>query len=441
MADGETNKAESGGQSKDQEYSRINYEKLRRENEKLQYEIEELRRWREKLYLGFFSALLSPIIGVLTFLIGLNASKGSERIQALDASYQQLLKGVGSPSPAERLVSITGLQRFIAEPPKKSALARIFTFSPLEDQEEHARKQRADDAVELLVARLKDETDLGVSHASLEVVAAAQHPPIKAIATINRAAALSFARSSGRLSALMILESSKKRGLDQDELCDKFSVARSGMEEKLSNLVLRAPTPYDGLNQINSAFLIRPFLYATPFNNAFSREQRDTLNDSNSEILARKRPPTDKEIEAARREFRQLSLFVQETSAALELALHTTSGKLRNEDLSGIALVSGDLKNVDLSGAKLDNSYISVVAGGTSFDGASLVGSNLTNMKVDGRITFGSAILHDSMVPDAWSQPGTIDSDIYQIIKTRKDKPAPKKSGPSPFPPNCAGTS
>jgi hypothetical protein len=457
MVDGEANKTEPGGQSPDQEHSRVNYQKLQRENDKLQYEIEELRRWRQKLYLGFFSALLSPFVAAFTFLLGLNASRGNERIQEQDASYQQLLNGVGSSSPSQRLVSVTGLQRIIAEPPKRSVLGRLLTLSPLEVQEEHARNQRADDAAELLVAKLRDETDPGVVHASLDALAMAQHPPIEAIASINRAAALSFARSSGRLSALLILRSLKKRELDQNDLCGevstptapttkcsavqfsstKISGTRGDIETELSNLVLRTPSPYDGVSQINSAFLVWPFLYGTPFNHDFAKEQRATLDDD-----ARKRPPTDQEVETARKDFLQLSLFLQGTSAALELALHTRTGKLQGKDLSRIALVSGDLENVDLSGtkdlpgAKLDNSYLAVFAGGTSFDQASLVGANLVNMTADGRITFGSAILHDSIAPDKWCQPAAIDSDICQILKDRKDKPAIEKSGPS-LPPGC----
>lgn len=261
---------------------------------------------------------------------------------------------------------------------------------------------RASDAVQLLIQRLRNESDTSVIQATLAATSLASSPPLTALANTNRAAAASFARSAGKLSALMMLQLQQKPIMDQGDLCNEASLAkRQQMETSMGNALLRDPGPFEGTTQLNPTFFAWRLLYTVPFNNLFAKAQRDTL-EGNSGILVHRNTPSDQSVAESLDQFRQTARFLQATSAALEQALRARSGQTYGVDLAGIALVSGDVANTNLSRTRFDGAYLAMLANNTDFRGASFAGANMAFMKVDGPTNFDGAVLHDALVPAAW---------------------------------------
>jgi hypothetical protein len=387
-------------------------EKLRQENEKLKYEIEELKAWRKKLYFGIFSAVLSAFVAVVTFLYGQNASKSLDRIHAKDSLYQEAITDLGDKDPAQRLSGITALKHFLTPSPSEGFVFRFFTFSSNGEVEDLARKARRHDAVVLLIARLRNETDIGVIRQSLAAIKLAPPLPLEDLADLNRDAALSFAQSSAKFSGQLLLAGSRKTHIYyQEDVCKTEDVL--SIESYMQNLVLRSLAPPDE-NKMYSTFEIWPFLYSPMVVSLFESQQRQTLHERVTGSIAKLfRIPTLAEIDESRIDFLQKSLYLEATSLALAAALKTRQDT-SPVDLSWVALVTGELKLkgptdtnnpqpkatevLNLAGINLRGSYLGIPVSAVSFANANLSQADIRELTIREGTTFAGADLNGTMV-------------------------------------------
>ncbi len=402
---------QSEGRKVDRE-QQLENEKLRNENEKLKYEIEELKRWRQKLWFGLISGVVSTAVAVFIFLIGQNASKSLDRIHAKDSLYQEALTDLGDKDPARRLSGITALKHFLTPSSPEGTLFRWLTFSSNENVEDLAREARRHDAVILLVARLQNETDVGVIRQSLAAIELAPELPLQDLADLNRDAALSFVQSSAKLSGQLLLVESRKAHMNQADACKRKGLV-SSIETDMQNLVLRSLAPSDD-TAMQSAFEIWPFLYSPVVESLFARQQRQILNsDAKIHIAKLFTTPTQTEIDASRADFLQKSLYLEATSIALAAAVNRRQCTSQ-VDLARVALVTGELNPIrssdkanprpratevlNLAGVNLKYSYFGIRVSSVSFAKADLSNADIRELTIGEGTTFAGAILNGAIV-------------------------------------------
>jgi hypothetical protein len=396
----------------------IENEKLRKEKDKVGYEIDDLKRWRKKLWISFLSGAASALIAVMTFLIGQSATKSRDRIHEGDVLYQQPLTELGDKDPARRLSALTALKKFIQPLPREARFTRFLNYFSDDEVTEQAEAQRHD-AIVLLVARLRNESDFGVIRQTLTTVQSSPELPIEDIADLNRAAAASFIQSAAQFSGLLVLATAKHGSMTQLEACQVPGLLVS-IETEMQNLVLRSaiPSPRSGIP--SSSFMIWPFLYSPFSASRFESEQRLALNDQYGQTIKVIIPglhklPTESEISSARTDFLQKALFLETTSILLASALDRKSDPLPL-DLSYTAWVAGQLGSetrdsfgvaspkpapmLKLSGVNLGGSYFGIRVFSTLFSGADLSNSDLREMAPGKDISFERSILIGAHIAD-----------------------------------------
>lgn len=418
------------------------------EVEKLKFEIKDLKRW----WLKLIWVLLSALAAVLAFLIGQSTIKAQDHIQASSGIFEHAVTDLGDSDPAKRLSGVTVLKSFIEPAPPQSWLSRFLSFFSREEMTEWTGARRRE-AVILLLARVRYESDLGVIYQSLVAIRSSPNLPLQDIADLNKTAKSSFVDGSAQLFGELLLFSQRAPMLSQSKACTTPGLMEE-IEQYIQTLSTRGALLSDKAGNPISRFTIWPFLYSTVNERTFERQLRYALRfDASLQTAGLHKVPTAEEINIAERSFLQESLFLQATSITLIDALL----KRRNNlplDLSGTALVSGNLAPIEsasdrtsapdlhpileLAGINFYGSYFGVAVANTSFAGANLSYADLREIQIDDGVSFAGANLASAIVgPDTAQAFVSAQGEISATDTSKAQPPRSRIGTKNPNPPFC----
>lgn len=382
-------------------------EKTRLETAKLRLEVQEEQSWRSKLIVTTLLSVLVPLGGVVVFLNTWFGARTGERKSAQDALYTEAAKDLSSVNASVRLNAVATLDSFL-HPAKQtwfrrevnSLIGRGDENSGLSDEEDTATsetaggtaskktpekagkdakvegsasdvcdttsREQADPAVlreceilALLIGRLSDESDPAVLDAVSDVAIEHASAAVKPLLSLDRSAAIQFARAAGDFSATYILR--VRRRTSMPEWDRDYKDATKGSIVVTEMVTLRTGSPFEAKNLMNERFASRDFFEETtcPFRSAFELEQKLSLSAGFSTPLLVK-PPS---VTALRQDLDR----VVKTAAALEISSYVLGrlasdekglAALTKEDLYGVAVVVGELKDEPVGGLRSRGAYV-----------------------------------------------------------------------------------
>ena len=316
-------------------------EKTRSEIRKLQVEVQELRAWRSKLFFSGSLAVLAPFGSIVVFIAGWFGAHAAERIHQSDDLYNRAAKQLSSPEASVRLSAVLTLDHFV-RPPITSSVGSLAErlFSSKDSRETVADRPRA--TMALLVGRLSSEDDPAVLDAIALEVGSNPDDSVTALLSMNRSAAVKFARAAGDYSGLSVLRVHHVRAYSQDDL--PGAGASDPSVTDVVAIVLRTGSPFEATAKLNQQFQSRDFLINThcPFRELFKKQQRLALSSDLSDVARTKLPPSV-EIMAARKQLIDTAATLERSSYILGKLATRSWFSLQDQDLYGTAIVVGEL--------------------------------------------------------------------------------------------------
>ena len=286
--------------------------KIRSEVEKLRLEMQEMKAWRAKLIFTSLVAVLAPIGSVLLFLYGWYGSHAVDRHRQNQDVYQTAAKQLASPFASVRLSAVLTLDRFV-KPDQTGFLGslseRLFTSKSAKQSDETCVRE----AMALLIGSLAHENDPATLNAIAKVVLDNPEQSATPLVSINKNAAVDFARAAGKYSGLSVLRLQHVTSVDDARWAEV--VKEKGTDptiEDIVAIVLRTGSPFEATAQLNQRFSSRDFLTTPqcPFRDLFMN-QRALNTGSYLNDITRRSPPDSEEIDAS------LSLVI-DSAATLE---------------------------------------------------------------------------------------------------------------------------
>jgi hypothetical protein len=194
----------------------------------------------------------------------------------------------------------------------------------------------------LLIGRLSVEDDQAVLDATAQEVSKNPKDSVIPLISMNKTAAVGFARASGDLSGLAILSARHIKSLNQDDIPD------GGVNDPsitdVVNIVLRSGSPFEATARLNQQFSSRNFLTngRCPFRELFKKQQRLSLYSDMNDLF-RPSPPSANDVQRAIGQVVAAAAKLERSSYILGSLATSDWNVLASEDLYGTAIVVGDL--------------------------------------------------------------------------------------------------
>jgi hypothetical protein len=318
-------------------------EKTRSEVRKLQIEMQELRSWRGKLIFTSFMAVLAPLGSVILFLVGWYGSHASDRRHQNEDLFTRAAKELASPDASVRLSAVTTLDRFV-KPDETTAFGSISEWLFTSRTSKDLAKDRAGEAMALLIGSLSRENDPGVLNAIAQDVVDNPEASALPLISMNKNAAVLFARAAGRYSGLSILRIQRAKSFSVDDW--RKITTRSGSDPTIDDIVvvvLRTGSPFEATAQLNQRFSSRNFLTTNkcPFRELFTNQQMLSMG-SDLHDISRSQPADAKEIEQSLSRVMDSAATLERSSYILGKLAAERWYALKGENLYGTAVVVGD---------------------------------------------------------------------------------------------------
>jgi hypothetical protein len=332
--------------------SDLSDEKTRIEIEQLRVEILDQRSWRTKLLLS----LLIPIGGALAFLNTWHHDHAANIDHRIDQTYTDAAKQLSDEDASVRLNGIQTLSSLVKE---RSWFSQHFSSS---DDCGYPNDLRSRESVALIIGHLVSENDSSVLDAIAQV--ADTHPclTIKPLLSVNRSAAVLFARTAGTFGGIYesrILKISHFRGSDED-----FEKLRTSAIADLNAVTLRTGSPFQAADKLNETFVSRTFFVsACPFLKLFDNDMRLTMSAGLSGALLDSPPPVA-QLQTSMENTVSAAALLEKTSYVLAHVIKTDRGMTelkavaRQENLHGVAVVVGDMSPDTISQLKSMGAYV-----------------------------------------------------------------------------------
>ena len=325
--------------------NQLDAEKTRTEISKLQLEMQELRAWRSKLIFTATLSILAPLGAIFLFVTGWFGSHAADRIHQNDDLYNRAATELASPDASVRLSAVTTLDHFAART-RPSGFASFAERLFGSKDSNAVAKERPRETMALLIGRLSAEDDQAVLNAIAQEVSKNPGDSVIPLTSINKTAAVGFARASGELSGLEILSARHLREFNQDDLSGGGTSDPSITD--VVNIVLRSGSPFEATARLNQQFSSRDFLTNghCPFRELFKKQQRLSIySDMND--LSRPSPPSASDLQHAIDQVVEAAAKLERSSFILGGLATSDWDVLASEDLYGTAIVVGDL-NADV---------------------------------------------------------------------------------------------
>lgn len=317
-------------------------EKTRSEITKLRIEVQELQAWRSKFLFTVVVTILAPLGSILLFVIGWFGSHAADRIHQSDDLYNRAATQLASSDASVRLSAVTTLDHFAA--PAKATIFGAFAEHLFSSKDSlKISEERPRETMALLIGRLSVEDDQAVLDAIAREVSKNPNDSVIPLISMNKTAAVGFARAAGGLSGLAILKSKHLRKFDQDDLSDGGAADPSVTD--IVDVVLRTGSPFEATARLNQQFSSMDFFTNArcPFRELFKKQQRLNLYSDMSE-LSRFRPPGAAELDRALTQTIAAAAELERSSYILGNLAASNWGVLSSLDLYGTAIVVGDLR-------------------------------------------------------------------------------------------------
>ena len=349
----------------------LDAEKTRSEIQKLRIEVQELRAWRSKLLFTAMLAILAPLGSIVLFFTGWFGSHATDRIHQSDDLYNRAAAQLASPDASVRLSAVTTLDHFAApaEPTTFGLLAeRMFSSK----DSLSIVQQRPRETMALIIGRLSVEDDPAVLDAIAHEVSKNPGDSVVPLISMNKTAAVDFARAAGELSGLTILNAKHLKALNQDELPNHGASDPSVTD--VVNIVLRTGSPFEATARLNQQFSSRDFLTngQCPFRELFMKQQRLGLySDMND--LSRSTPPDQAEVQRALAQMMTSVARLERSSFILGNLAAGNWNVLSVRDLYGTAVVVGDFDSAVVARLRSRGAYFQAPEDAKSNPGCAVV--------------------------------------------------------------------
>jgi hypothetical protein len=323
-------------------------QKTEQEIEKLKVEVEELKAWRWKVVL----ATLTPIGSVFLFLWAWHGSHLNERRQQSQVLYARAAQDLASSEASVRLSGVKTIETYIevSRPGFFGTISQwAFTNTNAQDLEE----QRKQESMALIVGLLSHEKDAAVLAGISDEVRKNPEEAIDPIVSVNKAAAVRFARAAGRYAGLSVLRMQKSSSFSEDvwkEISNGRSRDDDPTVQDIQVITLRTGSPFEGTDTYNQRFLAGDFLTnnrSCPFRSLFENEQNLVMGSGFHDVT-RTKPPKPKEIEAAVGDLVDSAAILERSSFILEELVRDKWAeidswhKTKHKNLFGTAVVVGN---------------------------------------------------------------------------------------------------
>ncbi len=319
-------------------------EKTRSEVKKLQIEMQELKSWRAKLIFTSLIAVLAPLGSVILFLVGWYGSHISDRRHQNEDLYTRAAKQLASPDASVRLGAVTTLDRFV-KPDDAGAVGFLSEWLFTSKTSKNLGNERTREAMALLIGTLSRENDQGVLNAVAQDVVDNPEASALPLISMNKNAAVLFARAAGQYSGLSVLRMQHAKSFSADDW--KRITTRNGSDPTIDDVVvvvLRTGSPFEATAQLNQRFSSRNFLTTNtcPFRELFTNQQMLSMG-SDLHDISRSRPPDAKEIELSLSRVMESAATLERSSYILGKLAAERWYALKDQNLFGTAVVVGDI--------------------------------------------------------------------------------------------------
>jgi hypothetical protein len=330
-------------------------EHVRVEIEKMRAEAADERAWRAKLLLS----LIVPLGAALAFCFGWWKDHSADREHRETQVYADAAQQLSSNDAAVRLNAIHTLDSFVHQ---QSGFASFFASPSSTGMDcEAGDDLRARQSVALIIGRLSEEQDAEVLDAISTV--AADHPclTLDPLLSVDRTAAVQFARAAGNFTAIYLLHKQKRVALDQGGSgADSLSQASTDV---LDAVTTRSGSPFEAKDALNQVFVSAPLVTSgsiCPFAELYNKQFELTASSALSSPLLQK-PPSAADVRAAMQQMQTAAALLEKASYVLgRLA---TSKANQEHKRSGIDLLTqnaapGSLFGVAIVVGELDESTV-----------------------------------------------------------------------------------
>ena len=341
----------------------LNDEKTRYEIRKLRLEVQESSSWRTRFWVTLFLSILVPVGGIITFTNAWFGAHASERKHVNDDLYNRAAEQLSSKDASVRLNEVITIETLMhAHKPRfiRGTLNRIIGKNDSELSQERNRESMA-----LLIGRLSSETDQAVLDQIASTASKNPADAIQPLLSVNRSAAVHFARASGDFSASYILRNGHKTSMSEDD--PRYKPATEGAITAINIVTLRTGSPFEAKNAKNGVFASIDFFEQRicPFRELFLKEQSLNLSSGFRSALL-DRPPTTKVVVQNLDKMAETASVLEKSSYVLgrladdektwgeAWAQHEKAG----EDLYGVAVVVGEFKSSTVNRLRALGAYV-----------------------------------------------------------------------------------
>jgi hypothetical protein len=295
-----------------------------------------------------------PLGSVIVFISGWFGAHAAQRLHENDDLYNRAATQLASPEASVRLSAVMTLDQF-SKPPVTSWVGSYSEkiFASKNSREIAAERPRS--TMALLIGRLSTEDDPAVLDAIALEVAANPEDSVAPLLSMNKTAAVKFARAAGEYSGLSTLRVRRVKSYSQDDLPDGGASDPSVTD--VVAIVLRTGSPFEATAQLNQQFQSRDLLTNPhcPFRELFKKQQRLALSSDLSDVV-RTKPPQPDEMVAVRKQLIDSAATLERSSYILGRLATEEWLSLRGKGLYGTAIIVGELgddviKNLQLNGA------------------------------------------------------------------------------------------
>jgi hypothetical protein len=347
-------------------------EKTRIEIEKLRIELNELRFWRRKWILTTVLSVAVPVGGIIAFTATWVTGHVAERKHERDDRYNKAVEQLSSPDASVRLNAVATLQSLMCSGIVRSADADP-DGCPSESRWDHFWNDvtgttsveeiriRTRDGTAVVVGRLVPETDPAVLKGIANTAAAHLNASIHPVLSLNRSAAVTFARASGDYAGVYILNNANKVSMNTDEAGYEDFV-RSAVNA-IDAITLRTGSPFEIEGKLNASFVSREFLVQPKcaFREVF-RKQRELMLASDLDSSWFKMPPGPADMVQKMDAMEKAAIVLEKSSFVLVSIAQDKEGlsKLLQNDLYGVAIVVGELNTAVADKLRGDAAFVQI---------------------------------------------------------------------------------
>jgi hypothetical protein len=350
-------------------------EKARLDIRKLRLDLAANTSWRTKVIVTPLVSVLVPLVGILTFANTWYGSHSAERKQTVTDAYRRATEELNEQQASVRLSGASALRTLMATP-ANGILRRSFNRI-IGRGDQNLTSFPAEEGMGILISRIAAEDDPEVLSQIANI--AKEHPreSISALLSLNRGAAVHFARAAGDFSATFILASQHKTSLSDYDPAYRGTTAAS--VETITDITRRSGSPFEATDMRNATFPSRNFL--TIANCAFYelyKNEQDLELGSAMQLAWSDKPPNTQALRASMERVAATAAVLEKSSFVLanvaedarrraeapgakasdQAPWNLLMRSARSDDLDGVAIVVGELDAETIAAVRRHGAFV-----------------------------------------------------------------------------------